>query len=85
MAAVFYPGQTDYVEKLNALADLVGGMASGTAGPKLITRQIVTAPGMTRICPPRRCTRSQTCAPSSVCGRFSLAGQSGQGPAQAAQ
>ena len=47
MAAVFYPGQTDYVEKLNALADLVGGMASGTAGPKLITRQIVTAPGMT--------------------------------------
>ena len=47
MAAVFYPGQTDYVEKLNALADLVGGMASGTAGPKLITRQIVTAPGVT--------------------------------------
>ena len=47
MTAVFYPGQTDYVEKLNALADLVGGMASGTAGPKLITRQIVTAPGMT--------------------------------------
>ena len=45
--AVFYPGQTDYVEKLNALADLVGGMASGTAGPKLITRQIVTAPGVT--------------------------------------
>lgn len=47
MTAVFYPGQTDYVEKLNALADLVGGMASGTAGPKLITRQIVTAPGVT--------------------------------------
>ena len=47
MAEVFYPGQTDYVEKLNALADLVSGMASGTAGPKLITRQIVTAPGMT--------------------------------------
>lgn len=47
MMAVFYPGQTDYVEKLNALAELVSGMASGTAGPKLITRQIVTAPGMT--------------------------------------
>lgn len=47
MMAVFYPGQTDYVEKLNDLAELVSGMASGTAGPKLITRQIVTAPGMT--------------------------------------
>ena len=47
MMAVFYPGQTDYVEKLNALAELVSGMAGGTAGPKLITRQIVTAPGMT--------------------------------------
>ena len=47
MTAVFYPGQTDYIEKLNDLAELVSGMASGTAGPKLITRQIVTAPGMT--------------------------------------
>ena len=47
MAAVFYPGQKDYIERLNALADLVSGMASGTAGPKLITRQIVTAPGVT--------------------------------------
>ena len=47
MAAVFYPGQKDYIERLNALAELVSGMASGTAGPKLITRQIVTAPGMT--------------------------------------
>lgn len=47
MAEVFYPGQTDYVEKLNALAELVSGMAGGTAGPKLITRQIVTSPGMT--------------------------------------
>ena len=47
MMAVFYPGQTDYIEKLNDLAKLVSGMASGTAGPKLITRQIVTAPGVT--------------------------------------
>lgn len=47
MTAVFYPGQTDYIEKLNDLAELVSGMASGTAGPKLITRQIVTAPGVT--------------------------------------
>ena len=47
MMAVFYPGQTDYIEKLNDLAKLVSGMAGGTAGPKLITRQIVTAPGVT--------------------------------------
>ena len=47
MAEVFYPGQKDYIKKLNDLAELVSGMASGTAGPKLITRQIVTAPGMT--------------------------------------
>ena len=47
MAEVFYPGQKDYINQLNALAELVSGMAGGTAGPKLITRQIVTAPGMT--------------------------------------
>ena len=47
MTAVFYPGQTDYIEKMNALAELLSGLAGGTAGPKLITRQIVTAPGMT--------------------------------------
>jgi hypothetical protein len=45
----------------------------------------MTAPGAMRSWPPRRWVRSQTCQPSTVCGRFSLAGQSGQGPAQAAQ
>lgn len=47
MAEVFYPGQKDYINQLNALAELLSGLAGGTAGPKLITRQIVTAPGMT--------------------------------------
>ena len=39
--------------------------------------QPITAPGITRSWPPRRPTRSQTCQPSWVCGRFSRAGQSG--------
>ena len=47
MAEVFYPGQKDYIKQLNALAELLSGLAGGTAGPKLITRQIVTAPGVT--------------------------------------
>ena len=47
MAEVFYPGQKDYINQLNALAELLSGLAGGTAGPKLITRRIVTAPGMT--------------------------------------
>ena len=47
--------------------------------------QPITAPGRMRSWPPRRCARSQTCAPSQVSGRFSLAGQSGHSPAHAAQ
>ena len=41
--------------------------------------------GMTRSWPPRRPTRSQTCQPSKVSGRFSRAGQSGHALPQAAQ
>ena len=41
--------------------------------------QPITAPGITRSWPPSRPTRSQTCQPSYVSGRFSRAGQSGHG------
>ena len=40
--------------------------------------QPITAPGVTRSWPPRRPTRSQTCQPSRVSGRFCRAGQSWQ-------
>jgi len=47
--------------------------------------QPITAPGRMRSWPPRRCARSQTCAPSQVSGRFSLAGQSGHAPPRPSQ
>ena len=34
MTAVFYPGQTDYIEKLNDLAELVSGMAARPLRPR---------------------------------------------------
>ncbi len=47
MADRFYPGQKDYIPKLNELAGEVSDLGAGVSGPTLRTATLVTLAGVT--------------------------------------
>jgi hypothetical protein len=47
MADRFYPGQKDYISKLNELASEVADLGAGVSGPTLRTATLVTLAGVT--------------------------------------